>query len=190
MTSISSICVFCGSNPGQRPEFAAIAARTGATIARRGLTLVYGGGGIGLMGVLADAALAAGGRVVGVIPGYLLDREVGHSSLSELEVVETMAQRKVRMGARSDAYLTLPGGLGTLDELTEAWTWSQLGLEDKPSGLLNALGYFDPLLEFLDRAVVEGFLPVRHRRILRVDTDLERLLDCLCCGAGHDALAS
>jgi len=179
LAAISSIGVFCGSNAGSRPTYATLTAVAGTAIARRGLTLVYGGGGIGLMRVLADAALAAGGRVIGVIPRYLIDREAGHAGLSELEVVDTMAERKARMGKLSDAYLTLPGGLGTLDELTEAWTWTQLGLERKASGLLNAYGYYDPLIGFLDRAVEEGFLPLEHRRILRIDTDLDRLLDRL-----------
>jgi hypothetical protein len=155
-------------------------ARTvGELIAGRGWTLVYGGGKVGLMGELANAALAAGGHVVGVIPGMLVEREVGHAGLSELHVVRTMAERKAVMGDRSDAFLTLPGGIGTLDELSEAWTWTQLGLQRKPSGLLNVAGYFDPLLAFLDRAISEGFLAERHGRLLLVDTDADRLLDRL-----------
>jgi uncharacterized protein (TIGR00730 family) len=152
---------------------------TGRLIAERGMTLIYGGGRVGLMGVLADAALAGGARVVGVIPQMLLDREVGHRGLSELHVVGSMAERKSLMGERADAFLSLPGGIGTLDELTEAWTWTQLGLQRKPSGVLNVGGYYDPLLEFLDRATAEGFLPRPHRSLLLVDEDLERLIERL-----------
>jgi uncharacterized protein (TIGR00730 family) len=141
--------------------------------------LVYGGGRVGLMGALADAALAAGGRVVGVIPQMLLDKEVGHPGLSELHVVSTMAQRKQLMGDLSDTFITLPGGIGTMDELFEAWTWTQLDLHRKPCGLLNHAGYYDALIEFLDHAVERGFLRPRHRAALIVDTDMSRLLERL-----------
>jgi uncharacterized protein (TIGR00730 family) len=179
VSKIGSICVFCGSSHGANPSYAVTARTVGELIARRGWTLVYGGGKVGLMGELANAALSAGGRVVGVIPGLLVEREVGHAGLSELHVVRTMAERKNVMGDRADAFLTLPGGIGTLDELSEAWTWTQLGLQRKPSGLLNVAGYFDPLLAFLDRAMSEGFLPKRHRELLLVDTAADRLLDQL-----------
>jgi uncharacterized protein (TIGR00730 family) len=142
------------------------------------------------MGALADAAIAAGGRVIGVIPQMLVDREVGHSGLSELHVVRTMAERKEMMGARSDAFLTLPGGTGTMDELFEAWTWTQLGLHRKPSALLNFEGYYDPLIEFLDRAVTEGFLDVRNRANLWVDHDARRLIARLCASADSDVTST
>lgn len=178
-----SICIFCGSSPGNRPEYLQLARATGRLIAERGLTLVYGGGKVGLMGAVADAALAAGGRVVGIIPQMLLDREVGHPGLSELHVVGTMSERKLMMLELSDAFLTLPGGIGTLDELFEAWTWTQLGLHDKPSGLLNYRGYYDALIQFFDLAVAEGFQRPRHRAALLVDTEAEGLLDQLQAAA-------
>lgn len=174
-----SICIFCGSSPGNSPDYLQLARTAGRLIAERGLTLVYGGGKVGLMGAVADSALLAGGRVVGVIPQMLLDREVGHPGLSELHVVDTMSERKLMMGELSDAFLTLPGGIGTLDELFEAWTWTQLGLHDKPSGLLNHGGYYDPLIQFLDRSVTEGFLRPRFRAALLVDAEVEPLLNQL-----------
>ena len=176
---MKSLCVFCGSSPGQRPAYAAMEVRTGELLAQRGLTLVYGGGRVGLMGALADAALAAGGRVVGVIPQMLIDQEVGHSGLSQLHVVRTMSERKLLMGDLADAFLALPGGIGTMDELFEAWTWTQLGLHRKPCALLNQDGYYDPLLAFLDRAVTEGFLQPRYRAALLVADDVETALDRL-----------
>jgi uncharacterized protein (TIGR00730 family) len=178
-----SICIFCGSSPGNNPEYLQLARATGRAIAERGLTLVYGGGKVGLMGAVADAALTAGGRVVGIIPQMLLDREAGHPGLSELHVVTTMAERKLMMMELSDAFLTLPGGIGTLDELFEAWTWTQLDLHDKPSGLLNYRGYYDALIQFLDLAVSEGFQRPRHRAALLVDTEVEALLDQLQAAA-------
>ena len=157
-----------------------MARRVGAAIASRNVAIVYGGGRVGLMGALADAALAANGRVVGVIPQMLFDREVAHTGLSELHVVRTMAERKDMMGELSDAFLTLPGGTGTMDELFEAWTWTQLGLQRKPSALLNFGGYYDPLIQFLDRSVAEGFLDERNRSNLWVDDDLDALIERLC----------
>jgi uncharacterized protein (TIGR00730 family) len=148
-------------------------------LAQRKIKLIYGGGRVGLMGAVADAALAAGGEVVGVIPQMLLDKEVGHAGLTELHVVTTMAQRKTLMGELADAFLALPGGIGTMDELFEAWTWTQLGIHRKPSGLLNLQGYYQPLIAFLDLAVQEGFLRPRHRSALLVDDDLSRLVDRL-----------
>jgi len=180
---MKSLCIFCGSSPGNRPAYAALAVSTGDLLARRGLTLVYGGGRVGLMGALADAALAAGGRVVGVIPQMLIDREVGHAGLSQLHVVRTMSERKLLMGDLSDAFLALPGGIGTMDELFEAWTWTQLGLHRKPCALLNMDGYYDPLLAFLDHAVDEGFLEPRYRAALLVADDLETALDRLTAAA-------
>jgi uncharacterized protein (TIGR00730 family) len=175
-----ALCVFCGSKSGANDRYVALAREVGLLIARRGFTVVYGGGRVGLMGALADAALAAGGRVIGVIPQMLIDREVGHSGLTELHVVRSMAERKEHMGSLSEGFLTLPGGTGTMDELFEAWTWTQLGLQHKPSGLLNFGGYYDPLVEFLDRAVQEGFLDARNRANLWVDDDAERLIARLC----------
>jgi hypothetical protein len=174
-----ALCVFCGSSSGTDPAYAGTAAQLGREIASRGWTLVYGGGSVGLMGVLADAVLDAGGRVVGVIPRFLYDREVGHDGLTALEIVETLTERKVRMGDLADAFLTLPGGIGTMDELFEALSWAQLGLESKPNGLLNVGGYFDGLLEFLDEAVAAGFLTAAHRSLLRASPDLRELLDGL-----------
>jgi len=162
-----------------RADYAAMAAEAGRLLAVRGVTVVYGGGRVGLMGAVADAALAVGGRVIGVIPQMLFDREVAHTGLSELHVVATMSERKVRMSDMSDAFLALPGGIGTMDELFEAWTWTQLALQRKACGLLNFQGYYDDLLGFLDRAVVEGFLQPHHRAALLADTDLSRLIDGL-----------
>ena len=146
-------------------------------MAARGFGLVYGGGGIGLMGVLADTVLAEGGRVTGVIPDFLASKEIAHDRLTELLVVETMHARKALMAARSDAFIAIPGGLGTLDELFEMLTWAQLGLHDKPCGLLNVAGYFDDVVGFLERAVAEGFVKAHHRDRILVDTDAARLLD-------------
>lgn len=160
-----------------RKEYVELARRLGTALAEQHISLVYGGGRVGLMGAVADAALAAGGRVVGVIPQLLLDKEVGHTGLTELHVVETMAERKWLMGELSDAFLALPGGIGTMDELFEAWTWTQLDLHDKPCALLNFHGYYDSLIHFLDQAVAEGFLRPRHREALVVGDDLQQLLD-------------
>ena len=157
----------------------ALARELGDLLGRRKLTLVYGGGRVGLMGALADAALAAGGRVVGVIPQMLIDREVGHAGLSQLHVVRTMSERKLLMGDLADAFLALPGGIGTMYELFEAWTWTQLGLHRKLCALLNQDGYYDPLLAFLDRSVAEGFLQPRYRAALLVAADVETALEQL-----------
>lgn len=173
------LCVFCGSAFGTRPEFTEVARQVGEEIGRRGWTLVYGGGKVGLMGVVADAALASGAEVLGVIPRFLYEREVGHDGLRSLEVVETFANRKERMGQLSDAYVSLPGGVGTLDELFEAWSWSLAGLQDKPSGLLNTAGYYDELLRFLERSVRDGLVKPAARDILKVGADPLALLDAL-----------
>ncbi len=158
-----NICVYCGSNNGNRPEYRALATQLGTTMAQANIGLVYGGACVGLMGAVADAALAAGGRAIGYIPRQLMEREVGHPGLTELHVVETMHERKFQMAAQSDAFLTLPGGYGTLDELCEILGWAQLGSHAKPTVLLNHGGYYDPLLAMLDRAVEEGFLKPEHR---------------------------
>jgi uncharacterized protein (TIGR00730 family) len=176
---MQSICVFCGANPGFDPNHSVPARQLGSALARRSLRLIYGGGRVGMMGILADAALAAGVEVVGVMPQLLLDREVGHSALTQLHVVNTMAQRKALMGELADAFVTLPGGIGTMDEFFEAWTWTHLGLQTKPSGLLNVDGYYDPLIEFMDRSVAAGFLHPASRASVLVEQDLERLLDAL-----------
>jgi uncharacterized protein (TIGR00730 family) len=179
---IRSVCVFCGSSVGSRAEFAASAREVGKALAARGLELVYGAGHIGLMGILADAALAAGGRVVGVIPQAMVERELAHHGLSELHVVRTMHERKALMADRAGAFIALPGGFGTADELFEILTWAQLGLHAKPVGLLNVAGFFDPLLAWLDSAVEEGFLREPHRQLLIVGDQPERLLNALLTG--------
>ncbi len=172
--------MFCGSSPGGRPEYVAAARQLGTALAERGQTLVYGGGNVGLMGAVADAALDAGGKVVGVIPQHLDDWEVGHRGLTELEIVGSMHERKARMADLADAFITLPGGLGTFEELFEILTWAQLGLHQKPFGLLNTLGYYAPLLTLLDTAVQERFLRPEHRAlVLEEPTDPNRLLDRL-----------
>jgi uncharacterized protein (TIGR00730 family) len=176
---LNSLCVFCGSNPGVLPDYTAAAARLGRILAGRGLRLVYGGGHVGLMGAVADAVLTAGGSAIGVIPKALALRELAHDSLSGLEVVASMHERKARMSELSDAFVALPGGIGTLEELFEVWTWSQLGFQPKPCALLNVAGYFDPLLAFLDHMTGEGFLHPVHRAMAIVDDDPERLLDRL-----------
>ena len=177
--TISSVCVFCGSSPGRRSEYADAARHLGRTLAERGKRLVYGGGNVGLMGVIADAALEHGGEVIGVIPRHLVDREVAHAGLSYLRVVDSMHQRKQSMADLSDAFIVLPGGLGTLEEFFEVWTWGQLGLHRKPYGLLNVAGYFDPLLAFLDHSVEERFVSTDHRALLRVDDEPLALLSAL-----------
>jgi len=171
-----SLCVYCGSRPGERPAFADAARTLGTLLGRSGGQLVYGGGRVGLMGIAADATLAAGGRVVGVIPEALMRREVGHAGLDELHVVPTMHARKQMMAERADAFVALPGGIGTLEELFEVWTWRQIGYHDKPIGLLDVGGYFRPLLDVLDRCVTEGFLDPATRAMPLVDDDPGRLL--------------
>lgn len=171
------VCVYCGSNVGERPVFRETAQALGALLASRGLGLVYGGGNVGLMGVLADAVLAAGGEVIGIIPGGLFSREVGHPGLTDLRVVATMHERKALMADLADGFIALPGGLGTLDELFEILTWGQLGIHAKPCGLLNVAGYFDPLIALLDHMVGEKFVHPQHRALALVDDDAARLLD-------------
>jgi uncharacterized protein (TIGR00730 family) len=174
---MKSVCVFCGSNPGNEPVYAAGARAMGVEIARRGLVLVYGGGAVGLMGVVADAALQAGGEVHGVIPRALREKEVGHNGLTRLEIVETMHLRKARMAELSDGFIAMPGGIGTFEELFEIWTWGQLGIHSKPLGLLNVAGFYDPLAAFLDATVEAGFLKQTHRAMAMTDTEPATLLD-------------
>jgi uncharacterized protein (TIGR00730 family) len=173
---IRSVCVFCGSSAGNDSRFAQAASEFGALLAREGTTLVYGGGHVGLMGILADAVLANGGKVVGVIPRALWDREVGHRNLTELHVVETMHERKAMMASLADAFVALPGGLGTLEEIFEVWTWAQLGIHDKPVGFLDVDGFYAPLLAFLDHGVDAGFVRAPHRAMAIVDADGASLL--------------
>lgn len=170
------LCVFCGSHPGHDVRHAKRARQVGRAVAQRGAGLVYGGGALGLMGEVADAALAAGGEVLGVIPRSLVAREVAHRDLSELHVVETMHERKALMAELSDGFLTLPGGLGTLDELFESWTWAVLGYHDKPVGLLDGDGYWAPLLTLIEHAMGEGFVAAAHRDRLEVGDDPDELV--------------
>ncbi|HTH18372.1 MAG TPA: TIGR00730 family Rossman fold protein [Magnetospirillum sp.] len=170
------ICVFCGSSSGTRPVYAEAARAVGRLIAESGLGLVYGGGHVGLMGEMADAALEAGGEVIGIIPEALKRMEAGHTGVTELRVVDTMHERKAMMAELSDAFIALPGGIGTLEELFEVWTWGQLGLHPKPLGFLDVAGYYDHLHTFLDHSVAEGFLKQRHRAMVAVESDPARLL--------------
>ena len=169
------ICVFCGASPGHDPAYAALARSVGAGLAARGIGLVYGGGRVGLMGEVADAALAAGGEVIGVIPRALVDRELAHPDATEMRVVATLHERKAVMAELADAFVALPGGLGTLEELAEVMSWAQLELHDKPIGLLGR-AYWAPLSAWLDRAVVAGFVAADHRAILLEADDLDALL--------------
>lgn len=171
------ICVFCGARDGTSPAYAAAARAFGTLVAARGLGLVTGGGALGLMGVVTDAALAGGAEVIGVIPGSLVEREVAHARLSQRIVVRDMFERKGTMMELAGAFVALPGGMGTLDELSEVLTWTQLGLLAKPCGLVNVNDYWSPLLAMLDRAAAEGFLAPEHRALLHVETDAARLLD-------------
>jgi uncharacterized protein (TIGR00730 family) len=171
------VCVFCGSSAGARESHRAAAVALGSTLGRRGLEVVYGGAKVGLMGAVADAALAAGGRVIGVIPRSMVDREIAHTGLSDLRIVSTMHERKALMEQLSDAFVTLPGALGTLDETCEMLTWGQLGLHGKPCGVLNVDGYYDAFLTLLDRAVADGFLRPQHRSMVLVDSTADALID-------------
>lgn len=177
--ALRSVCVFCGSALGVRPVYAAAARRLGGALARHGIGLVFGGGSVGLMGVLADAAMAQGGEAVGVIPRALYRKEVAHQGLTRLHVVASMHERKAIMAELADAFVALPGGLGTLEELAEVLTWAQLGLHAKPCGLLDVAGYWKPLIRFLDHAVEERFLGPSHRRLLTVERSPALLLDRL-----------
>ena len=184
MTPAFSVCVYCGSRTGSEPHFAGIAADVGRWIGERRGQLVYGGGNNGLMGVLANATLAAGGRVVGVIPHALVEREWAKLDCTELHVVDNMHERKRMMAERADAFLSLPGGIGTLEELFEVWTWKQLGYHDKPLGLLNAEGYYDPMLAFLRSSVSHGFMGDWLMDLLRVGDTVPALLQELTDAIG------
>ena len=173
---MKSICVYCGSNPGKDPVFVDTARAVGRTLAERGIDVVYGGGQVGLMGELADAALDAGGRVIGIIPEFLALKEIAHLELTELHVVQSMHARKAMMVQMSQAFIALPGGIGTMEELFEVWTWAQLGHHTHPVGLLNAAGYYDDLISFLDRMTGERFLAENHRRSLMIADRIDTLL--------------
>lgn len=175
-----SVCVFCGSNTGAREEYGEAAAALGRTLAEEGIRLVYGGANLGLMRLVADAALAAGGEVVGIIPEALVAREIAHPGLTELHRVASMHERKAMMADRSDAFVALPGGAGTLEEFFEVWTWAQLGDHQKPVGLLNAAGFFDKLLAFLDHQVAERFMRIEHRQMLVVSDDPAEIVEGFC----------
>jgi uncharacterized protein (TIGR00730 family) len=176
MAELRRICIFCGSSPGRDPAFVAAARAVGTHLAERGIGVVYGGSRVGLMGAVADAALDAGGEVIGVIPQSLVDRELAHTGLTALRTVGTLHERKAVMAELSDAFIALPGGLGTLEELAEVTSWAQLGLHGKPIGLLDVGDYWDPLLAWLDRAVETGFLAPADRALLDRATDLDDLL--------------
>lgn len=173
------ICVFCGSSPGRLPIYTEAAAGLGRLLADRQIGLVYGGATVGTMGTLADATLSAGGAAYGVIPRHLVDREIAHPGLTELHEVDTMHQRKAKMAELADAFIALPGGAGTLEELFEVWTWSQLGLHAKPIGLLDVAGYYDRFRPMLDHMVDEGFLKPQYRDALQIDEDPVTLLERL-----------
>jgi uncharacterized protein (TIGR00730 family) len=174
-----SICVYCGSRPGRNAEYKNQAQALGEAIAARGWRLVYGGGHVGLMGTVADAVLSAGGKVLGVIPTRLIEREVEHKHLTELVIVETMHERKKRMAEEADIFIALPGGIGTLEEFFEVWTWRHLGYHDQPIGLLNVEGFYDPMLHFLQQAQDEGFMDANQTSMVKTESDAIRLLDLL-----------
>ena len=182
-----SICVYCGSRPGNSPEFAVMAAAVGTWIGRHQGQLVYGGGHNGLMGIMADAALAAGARVIGVIPKALVEKEWAHTGCTELHIVENMHERKRIMAEHADAFLALPGGIGTMEEFFEVWTWRQLGYHNKPVGLLNMDGFYDSLLTFLNSAVSSGFMNEWQMDLIRTGTDAPSLMKELVQAAGSAA---
>lgn len=176
MSEIRRLAVFCGSNPGARPDYVKAARSFGKLLASRGVGIVYGGSNVGLMQALADSVLDELGDIIGVIPRMLVEREVANKALSDLRIVDSMHDRKALMAELADGFVALPGGIGTLEEFFEIWTWAQLGMHDKPCGLLNVAGYFDPLLEFLDRAVAEKFVREVHRKMVVVESDPVTLL--------------
>lgn len=177
MAKIKSLCVYCGSSPGRQPIYLESAQLLADALVSREIQLIYGGASIGIMGTLADRVLAKGGRVVGVIPEALAHQEVMHPGLSELHITHSMHQRKLKMAELADGFIALPGGIGTLEELFEIWTWSQLGFHQKPIALLNIAGYYDRLLSFLDHIENEQFFRSQHRKLLNVDANIESLLN-------------
>ncbi len=176
---MKSVCVYCGSNEGNAPDFRDAAHAMGTLLAERGIRVVYGGGNVGLMGVLANAALEAGGEVIGVIPGHLMELELGHTGVTDLRVVDSMHERKALMMELADGFISLPGSIGTLEETFEALTWCQLGLHPKPCALLNLNGYYDSLVALLDNIVQHGFMPEHHLELLCVEAEPKALLDRL-----------
>ena len=177
MTEIKRLAVFCGSNPGARPEYVEGARALGRLLCERGIGVVYGGSSVGMMAALADAVLDDLGDIIGVIPKMLVEREVAHRTLTDLRIVDSMHERKALIAELSDGFVALPGGIGTLEEFFEIWTWAQLGVHQKPCGLLNIAGYFDPLLRCLDRAVEEKFVRNVHRSMVVVESEPQRLLE-------------
>jgi uncharacterized protein (TIGR00730 family) len=177
MKSIHSICIYCGSSPGRLDAYTLAAISVAEVLVRRNIRLVYGGASIGIMGILADQVLKLGGQAIGVIPKALASKEVAHKNLTELHITQSMHERKMLMAELADGFIALPGGIGTLEELFEIWTWAQLGFHDKPCGLLNIEGYFDALIGFLDHMLAEQFVKFHHHAMLIVETNADELLD-------------
>jgi uncharacterized protein (TIGR00730 family) len=175
--SFKRLCVFCGSSHGTNPAYAEAAKGLGAEFARRGIELVYGGGNVGLMGVVADAVLAAGGRAIGVIPEALMAKELGHRGVQDLRVVKTMHERKAMMAELADGFIAMPGGIGTFEEFFEIVTWAQLGFHAKPCALLNVNGFYDPLLQLVDHSIEEGFVKAKQRTLVLVEADFSKLIE-------------
>jgi uncharacterized protein (TIGR00730 family) len=190
MAKIKALCVFCGSSMGSRQDYRAAAAQLGALLAKDNIQLVYGGGNVGLMGMVAKSCMDAGGEVIGIIPQALFNKEHGHRGISRLEVVSTMHARKARMADLADGFIALPGGIGTFEELLEVLTWSQLGIHGKPVALVNVTGYFDPLIALLDNAVGEGFLSRKHRNLLIVDDHPQAAIAQLLRAKSHPNTSS
>ncbi len=176
---VTSLCVYCGSSPGLLPEYLASAYSFGALLASRGIAVVYGGGNVGLMGALADGALTTGGKVIGVMPVRLIEKEVAHQGLTEFHAVDSMHARKMKMASLADAFVALPGGIGTLEEIFEVYSWTQLGFQQKPCAFLNVADFYTPLMEFLARAVEQRFIRPEHYAALLVDNDPDRLIQQL-----------
>ena len=177
MTPINSICIYCGSSPGRLEDYGTAACALAKALVNRNIKLVYGGAGIGIMGMLADQVLKLGGQAIGVIPKALAHKEVAHNNLTQLHVTQSMHERKMLMAELSDGFIALPGGIGTLEELFEVWTWAQLGFHNKPCGLLNVKGYYDSLIVFLDHVLAEQFVKKEHHALLIVETNPDALLD-------------
>ena len=184
---MNHICIYCGSSPGARTDYAAAASAVGKVLAQRGIGLVYGGGNVGLMGRVADAVIDAGGEVIGVIPHHLADKELAHERATQMIRVDSMHERKQRMADLSDGFIALPGGIGTLEELFETLTWLQLGLHRKPIGLLNVAGFYDAMLAFLDHMVEERFLKPEHRALMLVEENIETLIEAMQAFTPPDA---
>ena len=187
LARMKRLCIYCGSSPGSRPEYVAAATACGRTLAQRGIGIVYGGGNTGMMGTVANAALAARGEVIGVIPHHLADKELAHEGTTQMIRVNSMHERKQLMADLSDGFIILPGGIGTLEELFETYTWLQLGLHKKPISVLNVAGFFDHMLTFLDHMVGERFLKAEHQSMLIVDDDMDRLLERMTAFVAPDA---